>query len=265
MRDDRTNQLLTTLKGEVDKLADSEQWKHWLASVNKFRRYSFGNQLLIAVQRPDATKVAGYKTWQSLGRQVRKGETGISILAPMVKKVTDEEGEEAKRCIGFRPVAVFDVGQTDGEPLPELTVPTVTFDDDGELYARLQGVAENNGLAVLKVEKSQDGERGWYSQADKAITIVDEFPMASQTRTMLHELGHHYTPDLSKLSRPERELIAESAAFVVGSQLGIDTSEYSAFYTANWAAGDSDRIEKVAGAVLKTVDGLAGAIGLEVE
>src|SRR6266446_241270 len=103
----------------VEKLADSDTFAAWLRARGAFHDYSFNNTLLIVSQRPDATQVAGYKTWQKLGRQVRKGEHGIRILAPCVVKRETDSGEET-RSMFFRTVSVFDVSQTDGEPLPEL-------------------------------------------------------------------------------------------------------------------------------------------------
>src|SRR5690242_4478341 len=107
------------LAAAVEAMADSETFGAWLRARSAFHDYSFNNTLLIVSQRPDATQVAGYRTWQKLGRQVRKGEHGIRILAPCVVKRETDEGEE-RSAMFFRTVSVFDVSQTDGEPLPEL-------------------------------------------------------------------------------------------------------------------------------------------------
>src|SRR5713226_9007265 len=120
MSDDHaTSDARERLAEAVARMADSETFGAWLRARAAFHDYSFGNVCLIVSQRPDATQVAGYKTWQRLGRQVRKGEHGIRILAPCVVKRETNTGEEA-RAMFFRTVSVFDVAQTDGEPLPEL-------------------------------------------------------------------------------------------------------------------------------------------------
>lgn len=264
MRDDRTQELLASLKTEVESLTDSDQWKRWLETAARFHRYSFSNQLLILRQMPEATKVAGYRAWQELGRQVRKGEKGIWILAPMVKKVTEDDGTEHRTCYGFRSVSVFDLSQTEGEPLPTVELPEVSLSEDSwDLYNRFSKVADEEGLSIKRVDSASGSARGWYIASDKTISIVDAYPQASQTRTLLHELAHHFTPDLSKLSRPEAELIAESAAYVVGTQLGIDTTGYSALYTASWANGKAGELEKVAQQVVTTAHRLNEALGLE--
>lgn len=264
MRDDRTTELLETLKGEVDKLTDSDQWKRWLATAARFHNYSFSNQLLIFLQRPDATRVAGYRKWQELKRQVRKGEKGIHILAPIIKKVKDADGNESPRCVGFRGTTVFDISQTDGEPLPAVEVPDPSLlIDSWDLYDRFAKVAADEGVTISKQSDSPSGAHGWYEPKRKHITIIDTYPVAAQTRTLLHELAHHFTPELTDKTRPQAELIAESAAFIVGSQLGVDTTGYSAFYTAGWANGNSDNIEAVAGVVLKTAKRMYQALGME--
>src|SRR5262249_15236013 len=115
------------LAAAVDALVSSDQWTAWLESRARFHDYSFGNIMLIAFQRPDATQVAGYKAWQSMGRQVRKGEHGIAILAPIVRRVKDEEtgkyqdarDDAGQRVVRFRTLYVFDVEQTYGDELPE--------------------------------------------------------------------------------------------------------------------------------------------------
>src|SRR5438132_14266511 len=120
-KDNVTVEARERLAEAVAKLADSDTFAAWLRARAAFHDYSFGNVCLIVSQRPDASQVAGYRAWQALGRQVRKGERAIKILAPCVRKVEDKEtGEQARRVVVFRAVNVFDVSQTEGEPLPEL-------------------------------------------------------------------------------------------------------------------------------------------------
>src|SRR5690348_5341896 len=117
--DNATSDARERLAEAVARMADSETFAAWLRARATFHDYSFGNICLIVSQRPDATQIAGYKAWQSLGRQVRKGEHGIRILAPFVRKVEDAQTEErTPRVVGFRSVSVFDISQTDGDALP---------------------------------------------------------------------------------------------------------------------------------------------------
>src|SRR4029079_7796016 len=111
---------------EVERLRTTDGWQRWLAFAGRFTTYSLRNQLLVQMQRPNATRVAGYKAWKALGRQVNKGERGIAILAPRTRLVEDEAGDRKRVVSGFHVVRVFDVSQTSGPPLPELTMPAVT-------------------------------------------------------------------------------------------------------------------------------------------
>src|SRR5439155_14162610 len=188
-RSEKRAQLLSQLGQQVETLKASEGWLAWLETAAKFHRYSVGNQLMILSQRPDATRVAGFQTWKSLGRQVRKGEKGLAIFAPMsVRKVDDETGEE-KRSLFFKVVHVFDIAQTDGEALPALAWPVLADGPEG-LYDDLVGVAEHLGLTVATTDTSPSGARGWFDPSARRVTIVDAYPLASRARTLLHELAH---------------------------------------------------------------------------
>jgi len=142
----------------VEQMADSETFAAWLRARGAFHDYSFNNVYLIVSQRPDATQVAGYKTWQKLGRQVRKGERGILILAPCVVKRETETGEQA-RSMFFRTVSVFDVGQTDGDALPELEYRPLEGDCP-DLADFLCGVTMASGLEIRR-EPLADGMHGY--------------------------------------------------------------------------------------------------------
>src|SRR3989442_13810603 len=125
----RRQEAREQLEQAVEALALSDGWHAWIKTRATFRRYSFGNTLMIAMQRPDATRVAGYKAWQKLGRQVRKGEKGITILAPMAVKEKDDNGDETGKVrTFFRAVKVFDLSQTDGDALPEPPCSPITGD-----------------------------------------------------------------------------------------------------------------------------------------
>jgi hypothetical protein len=146
---DRVERARQLLEESVADLATSEGWTRCLESRSRFHAYSFGNVMLIGLQRPGATQVAGYKAWQGMGRQVRKGERGISILAPMVRKVEhDDEAEPDRVVAGFRVVSLFDVSQTDGEPIPEPPCHVLTGDGPDGLEAALMAHAAAERLTV---------------------------------------------------------------------------------------------------------------------
>lgn len=249
--------LLTRLHQQTQRLLESDGWNDWLRVAARFHRYSTRNTLLIAAQRPDATRVAGYRTWQSLGRNVKRGEHGIAIMAPVTRKVDDDEGKE-RVLAGFRIVHVFDVAQTEGEPLPELSMPQVGVSDEA-LLDRLKEVAdtEPRSLGMVELDDVTDTARGWYDPATGEITLVNGYSPQSQVRTLLHELGHHCDPTIHEQQDSDRavgEIVAESAAYIVGTNLGVDMDQASALYLANWAGFDHDvdheMLERLAGHVL---------------
>jgi antirestriction protein ArdC len=252
----RTDVAREKLAEAVESLVTSERWQAWLDSRARFHTYSLGNTLLIAMQKPDATLVAGYKTWQGMGRQVRKGEKGIAILAPIVRKVETSEAKVAarddssRRVVGFRTVHVFDVGQTDGDALPEAPV-SLPVGGRQEDYMRLQELAEKEGLSVA-VDDMDGGKNGQLNRPEKAITLGTHLfqtgTPAARIKTLTHELAHWYDlgPDAAMYDRREAEIVAEAVAYVVVQRLGLDTSSYSAGYVASWAGGDAQKLEKVA-------------------
>src|SRR3954466_13826446 len=195
----RTDVARERLAEAVDALVSSDSWKSWLDSRAKFHTYSLGNTMLIAFQKPDASLVAGFKTWQSMGRHVRKGEKGIAILAPIVRKVKDADGEtrevsddSGRRVVGFRTVYVFDVAQTDGDALPEAPV-SLPKGGRQEDYMRLQDLAEKEGLSVT-VEDLSGGTNGSVNRATKVVTLGKHLfqtgSPAARIKTLTHELAH---------------------------------------------------------------------------
>src|SRR5215213_4145640 len=145
---------LLQLERSVAAIQDSDTFRAYLSAQARFHQYSFGNVLLILAQRPEATRVAGYRTWQSLDRHVKRGKKAIRIIAPAYYKrreVDEQTGDEVERRVTFfRSAAVFDYGQTEGKPLPEIPVPVLDSDAGGELYARLEDVAQEQGLRVQR-------------------------------------------------------------------------------------------------------------------
>jgi len=227
-------ELLSQLAHEVLALRGSEAWQRYLEVQARFHRYSPRNVMLIALQRPEATSVAGFRTWASLGRQVRKGERAMSILAPMVRR---SDGESDLLVVGFRWVSVFDVSQTDGEPLP---TPVSLLEGTGPraLRASLERAAASFGFDVVLAElpAGVNGECRW---ARATIALSRATSPLQQAKTLAHELGHallhRHEPD-----RARAEIEAESVAFVVLAAHGADATAYSAGYLASWLGDAGD-------------------------
>jgi antirestriction protein ArdC len=250
--DDRLEALHKELTDGVAALTSSEKWQAWLDFSAGFWNYSFNNQMLILIQRPDATLVTGFRKWQQKGRQVRKGEKSIGIYAPMVRKVKDETSGDDKRVVtGFRVTSVFDVSQTDGDPLPE-NVSTPTLLDGAApagMWDALVGVAT---VHKYRVERGAcGGANGYTRPSDKLIMVRDDVSDAQAFKTLVHEIGHMlmHTDDavLSAEAMAHRdiaEIEAESTAYVVAKSLGLETSPYSLPYVAGWN-GEKDSVEKI--------------------
>lgn len=225
--------ILQRFEDAVSAIQDSESFRRWLDVSSRFHKYSLGNQLLIAMQRPDATHVAGFNAWLRLGRHVRKGEKGIKIMVPLARKVTNDDGEEERRVTGFGTGHVFDVSQTDGEPLPTLDVPTLEGDAGAELWESLSRFAATEGVSVKVVAPTDlpPNAMGYYVPATKAI-VVGAYSQRQRTKTLAHELGHH----IARVDdRAENECIAEGIAYVVCAHFSLDTGERSFPYVASWA------------------------------
>jgi len=262
----RREELLARLATEAESLRSSEGWQRWLRFAAKFRSYSLNNQLLIQTQYPTASFVAGFHTWRGLGRHVKKGERGIAILAPMTRRVTEEDSDESRRILsGFKVVFVFDVTQTEGEPLPVPDeLPPVRV-PDLRLRDQLIAVAERAGFPIT-ITTEDLGARGWYAWESKTITIVGTYPVASQVRTLLHELAHALDPVVGtpQSVRAERELVAESVAFVIGTELGLGIEEASTQYVTGWGASTLTltRLAREVLAVAEAVDRIVAELPL---
>lgn len=227
--------LIKQLERGVAEVLTSDRWRQWLDFQARFHRYSWGNTLLIRMQRPDATLVAGYQTWKRMGRYVRKGEKGIKILAPVrVKRINEETGEEEYRLIGFTTATVFDVSQTDGKPLPEIARTLTTASEAGEaLYKALRRVI------TIPVAESLDtfGANGYYDQGRDRIVIRADLAPDHKAKTLVHEYVHSicHRMDAGPVPGAYMEAVAEGAAYVVCAHFGLDTSSYSFDYVASWA------------------------------
>ncbi len=226
---------LEKLEKGVEEVFRSETFRNWLDVQTRFHAYSYSNTIMILMQRPRATQVAGFRTWKKMGRHVKKGEKGIMIFAPNQQKLEvktdDGEIEEFYTLRGFRPVYVFDIEQTDGKELPKLVENLQGNSEVAEwLMDRLHGLAEAEGLSVGSCAGRANGS---YNPVDKKIAIK-EGARDQMAKTFIHEMAHHYSHE-PEMDRAQSEVIAEGSAYIVSSHFGLDTGEYSFGYVAGWA------------------------------
>jgi hypothetical protein len=252
-------------------LLSSEGWRRWVKvrSTNGLARYSFGNQLLIALQRPDATYVAGFRAFLELNRCVRKGERAIRILAPMsVRARTSDaadqqaEGEcEQPRRTVFRAVSVFDVSQTEvlsgTEPVPlEPPCQPVDGDTHAHLLAPLQQLACQLGYSVTR--RRLDGSAdGWCDVANRQIVVNWELPSNAQVRVLVHEIAHALGVGYREYGRRRAEVLVDTVTYIVCGSVGLDTSGSSVPYVAGW--GESGELDAIRG-YAETIDEIARRI-----
>jgi antirestriction protein ArdC len=255
---DRAADLHRQLEAQLAELVTSQDWSRMLATAAKFHHYSPSNVLLILCQRPDATRVAGYRTWQSLGRQVRKGEHGIKILAPVVRKVETDDGDEVRRVVAFTTATVFDIASTDGEPVG-LVSPSLL---EGEAPAGLwDDLAAQVAALGFTLERGDCGSaNGWCSFESTTIRVRDDVDEAQATKTLAHELAHAMLHAASDLSRAVKEVEAESVAFVVCQALGLGTSGYTLPYVGSWSGGDLELVHRTADRVISTASAILGRL-----
>jgi len=247
-----TSDARARLAEAVERMADSETFAAWLRARATFHDYSFGNVCLIVSQRPDATKVAGYKAWQKLGRQVRKGEHGIRILAPCRVKATSDNGDASYRVAGLRSVSVFDVAQTAEEPLPELEYRPLEGDAPTDMVDLLAKVAANARLRVAYRLPEIAGARGYLRRSESLIVIDTDQSPAMQAKVFAHELGHYFDPwliqhpDTYGARRGDCEAVAESVAYVVAARFGLDAGASAIGYVTSWTEGNAGRVRDLA-------------------
>src|SRR5262249_23122785 len=260
-----TNQAIEQL-AEALNAGHSEALTRYLAAMAKFRTYSFLNVLLILKACPNAKRVAGYKTWQSFGRQVKKGEKGIMILAPMFRKKAEsseqfEEADAARTLSGFRAVYVWEEEQTTGNELPEIG--SVAGDPSYHLD-RLEQFVRASGI---RLEYSADiaPARG---MAEKGkITLLPDQTPAETFATLVHELAHsdmHFGERRPETTKRVRETEAESVAFVVCSAVGLDTGTEAQDYVGLYG-GDSKLLLESLEYIQATASRILDAIDLKVE
>lgn len=273
-RDRRVREAMDLLDAGVEKVFDGDEFKRYLAFAARFHRYSANNSLLILLQRPNANRIAGYKKWRELGRQVRRGEEGLKILAPILRTVEDEEsGAKARVLCSFKVVKVFDISQTDpvpgAEPIPEKPRPRALRGDSDvarALGCSLLTFCESEGVPVSEDDAKLDalslGANGLYSLREKRILLRSTLSADGRAKTLTHELAHHLLHRglaASEEDRPTLEVEAEGTAYAVLSYFGVDASEYSFAYVARWA--ESKEVAKAAlSNIQKTVQGIIEAV-----
>jgi N-terminal domain of anti-restriction factor ArdC len=225
----------------------SEVLRNYLAAMGKFHRYSVSNILLIMTQRPDATRVAGYHTWRKLHRHVTRGAKGIMIFAPLVRKTVDTSdcGTETRRetLVGYRAAVVFDVADTEGNPLPEFS----KFEGNpGEYLDRLKALAAQSGCS-LEYSTSILPAQGQCSPG--RIILLPDLPPAEEFHVLTHELAHsrlHFTSRRAATTKCIRETEAEAVAFVVSQSIGLETNSASSDYVKLYS-GDQDTLAQSLG------------------
>lgn len=241
-------------------------WTEFLTFLATRRKYSARNMLMIYYQKPDATAVASYKTWQKAGRNVRAGEKALTILAPIFARQTEEEKAEnrPRRLVGFKGVPVFDISQTDGPEIVSAPVSRLQGDDFG-ILAHMIPIAEKDGWTVTF--KSMDGIHsddlnGWCDYTGKQIVVREGLFAAQSAKTLAHEIGHKLLHEgATGMDRGEKELEAESVAFLVLHHFGIDAGDYSFGYIAGWAGDEAEKtLQRNASRVLKAANEIIDAI-----
>lgn len=245
------DQLHTQLTDGILALHDPTAWQNWLQVASRFPRYSFRNQILILRQDPHATAVCGYRAFQAMGRQVRRGEKAIKVLAPITKRVPredahghpilDDQGRPTYRTvmIGTKAVSVFDVRQTDGPPLPpppEIgAVGLLTGQAPPGLWDNLQTFIEGQGFTVHRAPCGD--ANGTTDFAARQVTVRPDLDDAQAVKTLSHEAGHVllHADRAATGERGMKEVEAESVAYLVTAAHGLDSTQYTFNYVAGWA------------------------------
>jgi antirestriction protein ArdC len=256
---EKINECITALCAETDAAKQNETYRAWLQTLSRFYSYSFNNWLLIYTQRPDATRVAGFQTWKSLGRFVKKGELGIRIFAPILRKVEEEKNgaiEQVSRPVGFRSIAVFALEQTDGEALPEID--SNATEGGEELLPKLEAATATLGIQLFY--KTIPGAAEGLSKGG-LIEIEETLSIAARCGVIVHELAHEllHKENRKETTRQQRELEAESVSYAVLAHYGIHTESrfYLASYdvTAEMLAASLQTISQAAKHIISTIDG----------
>ena len=248
---DRTAELLKTLEAGVKAVFSSGRYQEYLAAMARFHNYSWSNVMLIQLQRPDASHVAGFNTWLKLGRTVNAGEHGVRILAPAtfrkpVEKSLDDAGDAsdassaATRAAAitvryFRTVSVFDISQTSGADLPMLAK---ELEGDLPDFAAMLQAIRDVAKCPIEFGTVSGGAKGFFAPAANKIDVKKGMAQLQTIKTLLHEVAHERLHRDTKESRSTAEVEAESLSFITMSHFGFDTSGYSFGYLASWSSDE---------------------------
>jgi len=238
-RDEKMHEVLATLERGIAAILDGEEFARYLAALARFHMYSPNNVALIHAQRSAATRVAGYRAWQALGRQVRKGERGIRIVVPYRTHIESEEessGSGQEIITGWGVGYVWDIAQTEGEPL---AVPPIHGALTGDVTVA-DVVQEEltrwlHGQGVTLVRKETGRANGYYLPVTRAIAIHRDLTGLQALKTLMHEAAHFAADHCGGVRWEDAETVAEGAAYTVLAHFGLDTSSYSFTYVADWA------------------------------
>lgn len=284
--------LFKKIDDGVKAVFESESYKDCLRYMSKFTNYSAGNCILIMLQKPEASLVAAFGKWKELGRTINKGEKGIAILAPMTfkskevveqpvvdsngRQVFNSDGSEKKEKVetehtdvGFKKVYVFDVSQTSGEPVPEYVHELNEDIEDEHIQAVISAVRNVTGFPV-EFDDIKSGAKGYYSCTEQRIVIQSNMNGAQAVKTAIHECAHALLHDPEKKlptldsSRSDKEVQAESIAYIVASRYGLDTSDYSFPYIASWSKGKQlEQLNRFLSEIQETARTICNAIDSE--
>ena len=289
---EKLKEITDRLEQGITELFDSERYKEYLRVMSKFHNYSFNNTLLIAMQKPDASLIAGFNSWKNqFQRNVKKGEKGIKIIAPSPFKIKQEtekiDPQTQKPVIGrdgkpvteekeitipaYKVVSVFDVSQTEGKELPDIAVDALT--GDVEQYSDFFAALEKTSPVPIGFEKIEGGAHGYYHLEDKRIALDEGMSELQTLKTAIHEIAHAKLHDIDlnapkdeqqpRVDRRTREVEAESVAYTVCQHYGLDTSDYSFGYVAGWSSGRElaelksslETIRSAAADIINSIDG----------
>jgi antirestriction protein ArdC len=254
---------------QVQQLADSGQWRRFLDFARSFHTYSLNNLLLILAQNPEATMVAGFRQWQTKGRQVRRGEKAIKIFGHSQTKARDEtDDKDIERRRSYFPVlSVFDIAQTDqiegADPLPENPTRLLQAADDGGIISSLTDHLESEGWTTS--HEALWGANGYTDPETRTVVLARGLAPAQEAKTLIHEAAHielRHVDDLDEYRqhRGRMEVEAESVAYIVAGLRGLDTGAYSIGYIAGWAEADTAPIRETASRTLVAVRSITAAI-----
>ena len=289
---EKLKEITDRLEQGITELFDSERYREYLLVMSKFHNYSFNNTLLIAMQKPDASLVAGFSAWKNnFGRNVIKGQKGIKIIAPSPYKVKQEMkkidphtqqpiiGKDGKPVTeekeitipAYKVVSVFDVSQTEGRELPDIAVNELT--GDVERYRDFFAALEKTSPVPIGFEQIPGSSHGYYHLEDKRIAIDEGMSEIQTLKTAIHEIAHAKLHDIDlnapeneqqpRIDRRTREVEAESVAYTVCQHYGLDTSDYSFGYVAGWSSGRElaelksslETIRSAAAEIINSIDG----------